>query len=222
MCTVLVKETASLCAHCWKQLNFIQSPWCHICGMPFDFEVEENTLCGRCCQTQPLYRHNRSALRYDDGCKGMILRFKHTDATHLTVLFSKWMNRVGRELLTAADYVVPVPLHWQRLLKRRYNQAALLTLEVAKNMPCVAIVDLLIRTRSTPSQGYLKTKARQKNVAGAFVLNKKWCSQIIGKKIVLVDDVLTSGATVHHCVDVLLKAGALYVDVLTLARVVQT
>jgi ComF family protein len=219
-CTTLVEEPQSLCNTCWKKLNFISPPFCESCSFPFEIDITAGTICGRCARHPALYNKVRVALRYDDGSKPLILRFKHSDATYLTPLLGKWMRSAGQDLIDKADYMVPVPLHWSRLLKRRYNQAALLALELAKHSRKNVAVDLLQRTRATPPQGYKKAISRKQNVANAFAVKPYWEPLLKDKTVLLIDDVLTSGATVQSCTLTLLKAGAREVNVLTLARIV--
>jgi ComF family protein len=160
-------------------------------------------------------------LAYDDASRGLILGFKHADRTHAAPAFARWMARAGAELLLTADVIAPVPLHWSRLLARRYNQAALLGNGLAVLMNKASVPDLLIRRRRTPSQGHLSRSERLRNVAGAFAVRPSRLPQVRGRRILLVDDVLTTGATVSACAAVLRRAGAASIDVLSLARVVR-
>jgi len=155
-------------------------------------------------------------MRYDEGSRGLILALKHGDRTHGAPAFGRWMRRAGAELLEDADFLVPVPLHWTRLFKRRYNQSALLAhaIHAAGGPPMAA--DWLRRRRRTPPQGRLSGAARGANVRGAFALAPG--RSVRGLKLVLIDDVFTSGATAEECARVLLAEGAGRVDVLTLAR----
>ncbi len=215
-CDRPVTENQTLCAACWKAIHFVERPFCARCGAPFDVPVEEGTLCGQCLGGPPLYEKARSAVLYDDAIKPILLRFKHADRLHPVPALAAWMVRAGAELWAEADLIVPVPLHRWRLLKRRYNQAALLAQAVGKNLDKKVAVDLLVRRRASESQGRKNRKERRENVAGAFALRPG--ADVVGKKIVLIDDVLTSGATVEECARVLLSAGAATVSVVTLAR----
>jgi len=150
----------------------------------------------------------------------LILGFKHGDRLHAAPAFGAWVARAGAELLDDADMVAPVPLHRWRLLRRRYNQAALIAAGAAKKAGVAHVPDLLERHRATPIQGHLSASARARNVAGAFRLNPRHQDRVKGARIVLVDDVLTTGATVSACARVLRRGGAARIDVLTLARVV--
>jgi ComF family protein len=159
-------------------------------------------------------------MRYDDSSRQLVLALKHGDRLHLAPTLAQWMRRAGAELLAGADLLVPVPLHWTRLFARRYNQAAVLALAMAKSAGLAVSADCLIRHRRTPSQGRKNALARRRNVAGAFALRR--AGEVRGKNILLIDDVLTTGATVEECARVLKRAGAARVDVLALARAVRS
>jgi ComF family protein len=149
------------------------------------------------------------------------MRFKHGDATHLAPLFVRWMAQAGQTLITESEVLLPVPLHWRRLLKRGYNQAALLAQGLSRQYHKVYLPHLLKRKRYTPSQGTKTVLQRLENVAGAFHIPSFKRKFIEGKKVLLIDDVYTSGATINECVKVLNHARVNGVNVLTLARVVR-
>jgi ComF family protein len=215
-CGEIVAGDGVLCAVCWKGMAFLAPPHCACCGLPFEYEEQHGALCGACAGDPPPFDRARSVLRYDEASRGLILSFKHGDRTHMAPGFAAWMRRAGAELLADADFLVPVPLHWARLFRRRYNQSALLAHAIrAQGGPPVA-PDWLRRRRRTRSQGELGRDGRFRNVRGAFRLAKG--RDVTGLKLVLIDDVLTTGATVRECARVLRRAGAARVDVLTLAR----
>ncbi len=218
----IVERQGAVDAEAWQRLVFIAEPLCDRCGVPFPFGVEEGAWCGACLQREPAFGRARAALVYDETSRDMILRFKHADQTHAVHSFLPWVTRAGAVLLEQADLVVPVPLHRWRLLRRRYNQAALLAQAVGrlKSVPCVP--DLLMRRRATDSQGHMTAKERRRNVRSAFTVHPARKEQVAGRRILLVDDVLTTGATVEECAKALRRAGALTVDVLALARVVKS
>jgi ComF family protein len=216
-CGGIVAPGGSLCAACFSGMAFLAPPLCRCCGRPFELDPGEGTLCAVCIAMPPPYGRARAALDYDDTSRGLVLRFKHADATHAARPFARWMVRAGAELLAEAEVIVPVPLHRWRLLSRRYNQAALLAIEIGRESGVVCVPDALARIRATPSQGQMGRRGRSRNIKGAFRVARP--ETVAGKRIVLVDDVLTSGATVGECVRVLLKEKAARVDVLTLARV---
>lgn len=203
----------------WQALNFISDPFCDMCGLPLEIAVFDHTglLCGGCTAEPKIYRQARAAVKYDDASRQLILAFKHGDQMHLTLTFVPWLRRAGHELIKDADLILPVPLHWLRLLKRRYNQSAILAERLSRETGVAHDPDLLKRTRHTPVQGHLSSKDRYKNVRDAFSVRDK--TKILNKKIILIDDVYTTGATVQECTEVLYAAGAGRVDVLTVARV---
>lgn len=217
----VVAEAGMVSPAAWASLRFIGAPQCACCGYPFEFAVEGEALCGGCLQERPLFTSARAALVYDDASRGMILKFKHADQLHAAPTFIPWMERAGREMLAAADLIVPVPLHRWRFLKRRYNQAAVLALLLARRAEVTCIPDALVRRRATVTQGHLDFRARHRNVKRAFAVHLRYAGAVAGKRIVLVDDVYTTGATVKECAKTLLKAGAVGVSVLTIARVVK-
>ena len=169
----------------------------------------------------PAFDRARAVFRYDDASRGLVLGFKHADETHAAPAYGRWLARAGADLLTDADLVAPVPLHRWRLLYRRYNQAALLAHAVARQSGVRLAVDLLARRRHTPQQGRMSSLARRRNVRSAFAVRPQWRQAVEGKRVLLIDDVLTTGATVEECARVLLRHGASGVDVVTLARVVR-
>lgn len=208
----------TLCAACWREIQFIAPPCCVACGMPFDVPVEGDVLCAECLTTPPVYRQARSAMIYDDASKGIVLGFKHGDRLHAVPAMATWMHRAGASILEQADVLVPVPLHRWRLWRRRYNQAALLAQALGKSTGKPVGVDVLRRGRATLVQGHMRREQRIKNLAGSINVNARQTGIIKNRRVVLIDDVLTTGATVNECSRVLLKAGAAAVDVLTLSR----
>lgn len=217
-CGAIVGAAGALCAACWDAMSFIAPPLCARCGQPFEVDPMGAVECAACLAEPPAYRRARAVFRYDAASRDLILRFKHADRTSAAPHMAQWMARAGAELLAEADAIVPVPLHRWRLWRRRYNQAALLALALARlaGKPCIP--DALVRVRATPSQGLMGRSQRRRNVRGAFHAARG--ADIAGRRVLLIDDVLTSGATVDECVRALERGGAECVDVLTLARVV--
>ncbi len=175
--------------------------------------------CTYCLESPPTYHSARAALKYNDTSRNIVLGFKHADKTLAVKAFAPWLTRAGKDMLAEADAFIPVPLHYTRLVRRRYNQAVLMATELSRDTNIPTLTQALKRTRATPSQGHLSLKERHKNVSKAFAVPDKYKAQIKGKNLVLVDDVFTTGATVEECAKVLRKAGAIRVDVLTLTRV---
>ena len=218
----MVERQGMIAPGAWRDLDFITSPFCACCGSPFEFAVDEGALCASCIADPPPFETARSALKYNDTSRSLILGFKHADQMHAVKAFLPWMTRAGAEMLTGADYLVPVPLHRTRLIARRYNQAGVIAGALGREAAMDVLFDGLLRVRATPSQGHLSAKERRKNVRKAFAVNPKYVQALQGKSIVLIDDVYTTGATLKECTEALLKAGAGRVDALTLARVVKS
>jgi len=229
-CGELVERQGTLCVACWSAVTFLADPLCRRCGLPFAFDagsdeapasMNDGYQCGACLAEPPPFERARAVMRYDDASRPLLLGFKHGDRTEAAPPFAGWMARGGAELLADAELVAPVPLHWRRLLARRYNQAALLAWPLARQAGAQAVPDLLLRRRATPSQGRLSRAERARNVAGAFAVNPRHAALLRGRRLLLVDDVMTTGATVSACARVALRAGAAAVDVLVLARAVR-
>jgi ComF family protein len=225
VCDTVVEETGRLCPACWSALRFIEEPLCAACGLPFETEAAEGAMCAACIADPPPYDRARAAIAYDDGSRRIILAFKHGDRIDGASTFGRWMARAGAPVLASADVLVPVPLHWTRLIRRRYNQAALLAQAVGRETGIRVIPDLIVRRKRTVRLGDLGPEARRQTVQGAFRL-RRWpkvdrAADVAGRRIVLIDDVLTTGATVGACIRTLKGAGAATVDVLSLARVVR-
>ncbi|MCW8915090.1 MAG: ComF family protein [Magnetovibrio sp.] len=220
-CGTQVDAPQTLCSTCWSRVSFLGSACCQACGYPFEYEVPDQTLCGACVREHPPFDRARAALVYDDNTRDLVLGFKHADRTEIANLLAKWMFASGRDLLDDSDLIVPVPLHWTRLFSRRYNQAALLALQLGRLSDVPVLTNALVRKRKTPSQGRMGRGARARNVQGAFAINPRARNQLQGQRIVLVDDVYTTGATVRAVAKVLKRGGATQINVLTLARVVR-
>lgn len=220
-CPARVDQPGALCPDCWNRLRFIGPPLCACCGLPFDYALPTETLCGGCHRDPPFFRRARAALAYDDASRPLLLGFKHADKTHLAPSLARWVHRAGADLVVSADLIVPVPLHWMRLWRRRYNQAALLAHALGRVSQVPVAADLLLRQRPTRTQGGLSRAARHRNVRGAIRVRSGRDGLIRDRSILLIDDVLTTGATLNECARVLLKAGAGAVDVLSVARVLR-
>ncbi len=214
-------EPGALCAACWQAVSFIVPPQCARCGVPFDEELGPDALCADCLVRPPRFRRARAAMVYDGNSRRLVLPFKHGDRTDMAGACGRWMVQAGADLIGEADVIAPVPLHWRRLFLRRYNQAGLLAEIVSRQSGVKLIVDLLRRRRWTGSQTGLGARERRRNVRFAFDVHPNRAVELEGKAVLLVDDVLTTGATVEACAHALTRGGARHVDVLTLARVVR-
>ena len=215
-CGETVDEPDSLCGRCWSGITFFAPPWCAACGLPFPHPMGEDALCAACARERRSWDRARAVLRYDKNSRRLVLGLKHGDRTHQARAFGRWMHRAGSEVLSGADLLIPVPLHWTRLFQRRYNQAVLLAQAIRSAGGPPVAVDWLVRRRRTPVQGHLGPVARERNVRGAFMMRAG--RSVAGKRVVIVDDVMTTGATVEECARVLKRARAASIGVLTLAR----
>jgi ComF family protein len=218
-CGVLVDGDGRFCPSCWQGLRFLSPPQCDSCGEPFAYDLGAGARCNACDADPPVWHRARAALAYEEAARTALLRFKLADKQHLGAMMVPHMARAGAALLGPQVLLVPVPLHRWRLWRRGFNQAALLARGLARAGHGTLAVDALVRTRATrPSVG-LTAPERAANVRGAFIVASPGLVQ--GRDIVLIDDVLTSGATATACTRALLEAGAARVDVLTWARVVR-
>lgn len=216
-----VAAAGQLSPQAWSALHFIEEPYCTRCGVPFAADYGDNIECPSCIAEPPVYDRARAATVYDEASHKLVVGFKHSDRTELAPILAQWLLRAGADLITPQSILVPAPLHRRRLLARRYNQSAMLAKWVANFAGSPYAPDLLIRTRPTPPQKNLSASARKRNVAGAFAVSDKGASAITNAHIVLIDDVLTTGATLSACAQALKKGGAERVDALLLARVVK-
>jgi ComF family protein len=219
-CRTPLGEGAGLCATCWSKLSLIEPPYCARLGIPFTYDPGPGLLSMEAIANPPAYDRARAAVRYDDTARALVLSLKYNDRLDLAPMLGRWMARAGRELLAGADALLPVPLHWRRLWARRFNQSAALAVAISNICGVPVQHDALKRMRATPQQVGLSKTERAGNVQGAFRVPADKKAVVAGRRLVLIDDVLTSGATVDACARTLLRAGAAHVDVLVFARVV--
>lgn len=211
-----------LCAACWTQMRFIERPYCERLGTPFDVDLgQPGLLSPEAIANPPAFSRARSVALFDDGPARLIVhRLKYYDRLEIARPLGKWMARAGADLIDAADLLVPAPMHRLRLASRRHNQAALLAAALSRETGVPAAMQALERVKATPPQVGLSRTQRSANLQGAFRPSADGRMTILDRRIVLVDDVMTSGATANAASRALLRAGAKSLDVLTFARVV--
>lgn len=211
-----------VCANCWAKLSFIAPPLCPRLGIPFVYDPGPGLLSMEAISDPPAYGRARAAVRYDDVARTLVHALKYQDRTDLAPAMGRWMARAGRELIEQSDALIPVPLHWRRGWSRRFNQSGALARVIERQTGVKLLSGVLRRVRPTLQQIGLSRPQRASNVQGAFKVAADRQSEIQGRRVVLIDDVLTSGATVDACARALLRAKAASVDVLVFARVVDT
>jgi ComF family protein len=217
-CDTSVNVAGTLCPDCWSNIRFISAPYCACCGLPFEIAAAADAVCGECVRVPPVFDRARAAFVYEGVGRDLVLAYKMADRSWLAPTLATWLRRAAAPLLSDDVLVVPVPLHRWRLLTRRFNQSAILAALVARESGTRFAPDLLVRTRRTVSQARLSGTERRRNVRGAFAVRPSRAAIAAGRHILLVDDVMTSGATVSACTNALREAGAASVDIVTLAR----
>jgi ComF family protein len=223
-CASAVGSPDALCGACWTQLRFIEPPYCAILGLPFAYDPGEGAVSPQAIADPPSFARHRSVVIYDGLAARLVASLKYGDRTDLVPAMAAWMGRAGQELLAAADIIVPVPLHHRRLWWRRFNQSAELARRLSGDAAArgrvLAYEPLaLVRVKATRSQVGLGRRQREDNVRGAFTVRPERRAAVLGKRVLLVDDVFTTGATVGAASRALKRAGAGDVDVLTFAGV---
>jgi len=222
VCRTRIGGHGLICGACFAKIDFIAPPLCDRLGVPLPYDMGEGRqLSGAAIAKPPVYDRARAVARYSSTMRELIQSFKYHDRHEGVSLFGRWLNKAGAELLDDADLIVPVPLNSWRLWSRRFNQSAMLAHEVGQLARVPVDCSALARVRQTISQVGLSPDQRRRNVAGAFKVPKARAGAIKDKKIVVIDDVITTGATAEACARVLRRAGAARVDVLALARAVE-
>lgn len=220
-CGAVVAETGGLCGACWSGLAPISRPYCERTGTPFAFDPGEPLVSPEALADPPAFDRARAAVVFEGVARDLVHKLKYADRLDLALPMARLMAQAGRELTPDAHALVPVPLHPLRLWRRRFNQAALLARRIAPIAGVPVVTDLLARQRRTPSQTALSKTERRANVAGAFTVRRNAAFPLAGARLILIDDVYTTGATLDACARALRRGGAARVDALTFARVVE-
>ncbi len=203
----------------WERIEFLDALVCDGCGAPFPYDLGPGARCAACMAAPRDFARVRAACLYDEHSRDLILKLKHADRTDLAHLFALWLTRAAADLIGDCKVILPVPLHRGRLFTRRYNQAAEIARPMARRTGLAYRPDALVRGRNTGTQGGKSSRGRRVNVKGAFRVPAARQKQIEGRRVLLIDDVLTTGATAEACAKALLAAGAVAVDVAVVARV---
>jgi ComF family protein len=216
-CGEKISNADNLCPSCWKHITFISKPYCNICCVPFPVSMKEK-ICPFCQDELPIYNVARSAVKFDEFTARIVHALKYNDHTELAPAIARLIVNAGAEVIKMANYITPVPLHLGKLRQRKYNQAQLLAKFISRFTGIAVVPDLLIRTKDIPSQSGLNRKQRIANVYGAFKVNQDNAHMIKGSNIIIVDDVITTGATLNECARCLLAAGSGQIYGLSFAR----
>lgn len=224
-CGRAICDSNHLCGICWQEMHWVDRPFCPISGVPYPYDAGEDIVSPAVLADPPAYDKARCVALYDATARALVHKLKYYDRTDLAVSMGDWMVRAGADFLADSSgplVVVPVPLYWRRLIGRRYNQAALLAKAIADQKELAYWPDCLVRRRATRQQVGLSDEEREVNVRGAFRLNETYRHSISGRSVVLIDDVMTTGATIEACARALRRAGAAQIFVIVFARVVES
>ena len=220
MCPTLVERAGGLCADCWRQTPFLSGLVCDTCGASLPGKDDgAGVICDECLSMPRPWQAGRAVFAYRDLGRRMVLALKHGDRTDLAAPAAGWMQVAGRSFLTPDTALAPIPVHWSRLLSRRYNQAAELARALSRRTGMDCFPDALVRVKRTPAQDGMSVAERIHNVTGAMAVNPRRRGALAGRKVCLIDDVMTSGATLSAATKAARDAGVDHVFVLTLARV---
>ncbi len=219
LCHAATAASGLLCAGCWRGLAFIGEPVCQRLGTPFALDFGAGMLSPAAIADPPAFDRGRAAVHHHGAARQLVSALKYGERLDLAPLLARLMAGAGRPILADATLLVPVPLHRARLWQRRYNQAALLAREISRLTGIPVADDVLLRRRNTPQQVGLRRSERRQNLAGALALAAGAAGQMAGHRVVVIDDVRTTGATANACAHILRKAGAQRIDVLTFSLV---
>ncbi|MGI9392729.1 MAG: ComF family protein [Parvibaculales bacterium] len=218
-CMRIIESEGGVCGYCWGKIRFIEKPICPILGAPFPFEVAEGTISARALAHPPAFDHMRSVFFYEGVGQEILHRFKFARHTEIAKTFAPWMLRAGGEIVKNCDIIIPIPLHRGRYVSRSFNQSSELGRHIHYLTKLPIDTNSLIRIRATPPQSGLSGRERRANIKNAFIVRERKKHLIRHKRVLLIDDVYTTGATIHEACRVLRRSKAASIEVLTLARV---
>lgn len=217
-CGILTGRHRGVCGACWSSITLIERPYCEVLGLPFSHDLGAGFLCADAIANPPVFDRLRSVAVHDGVARNLVHGLKYRDRTDLAAMMAEWMLRASDGRVADCDALIPVPLHAFRLLARRFNQSAELARAVARLSGKPYLADALLRTKRTRRQVGLGVRAREDNVRSAFSVSSPHRADLAGARVVLVDDVYTTGATVSAATRALKRAGVVDVTVLTFAR----
>ncbi len=215
-CSEITASYLSICNDCWKKYCFIEEPFCKTCGLPFEIEIETESKCLGCEKNPPSFNKSRSLIKFDENSRPLIHKFKYQDKTILGLFFAKLIYARYKEIIMEADFIVCVPMHRLKRIIRMYNHSHIIATELSKISNITYFPDILHKKKLTKSQTFLSRSARKENLKDSLSVKNQ--DKIIGKKILLIDDVITTGETVNLCSKLLKKSGASAVNVLSIAK----
>lgn len=216
-CTELIQDDNGFCGNCWKDLNFINNPFCIRCGKEFELKIKGVSECVSCLAKRPIFDKSRSIFKFDEYSKTIVHAFKYFDKTILADYFAEMLFLRYKDDLKIADFIIPVPMHRFKRLLRMYNPPQVIAKSLSKKLDIPVIPDVLEKTKWTKAQTTLSRKARLSNINGSISITN--IDKVKDKIIILIDDVITTGSTVNHCSKILKKGGAKEVIVLSIALV---
>ncbi|MGL4637853.1 MAG: ComF family protein [Beijerinckiaceae bacterium] len=219
-CGEITSQPATLCAACWRQMPFISRPYCERLGTPFNVDIGGPLLSPAAIADPPVFDRARAVAHHNGAARDMVHKLKYGDRQELAIAMGQLMATSAAEVFANADVLVPVPLHWTRLWQRRFNQAAALANVISVQTGIACDPTLLRRRKRTLRQVGLTRPQRQQNLQGAFVVPESTRAAVMGRRVVLIDDVMTTGSTANASARALIKAGASAVDFVTFSRVV--
>lgn len=221
-CGRITGRHAGFCPECWREIRFIERPYCEVLGLPFSYDPGRGMLSAEAIADPPVFDRLRAVAIYDGSARNLVHSLKYRDRTDLAAMMAGWMLRASEGHVVACDAILPVPLHRRRFLSRKFNQSAELARHLARQAGRPYLSATLVRIKNTRRQVGLTARARTENVRAAFGIASGHEADVFGKRIVLVDDVFTTGATVSAATRALRKAGAAEITVLTFAMAVST